>query len=145
MKQIFLSIIIGIIFLFNPTLVLSEKIAGESANITYKDTSYTNKDLFIKKLVIKKVLSKYDSLLQNQVDSFIDACVEYQLDCYLLPSITGVESFFAKFIYPQSNNPFGWGKGLIMFENWQSAIKTVAKGLKENYCLLYTSPSPRDS
>ena len=133
MRKLFLTVLIVGLFLIKPTSIVAEKIAGTSAAMTYKDMSSEKKDLFIKKLAIKNVLAKHNSVLEEQVDSFIDTCVEYQIDCYLLPSITGVESYFAKFVYPQSNNPFGWGGGLIAFNDWQSSIKTVGEGLKNNY------------
>jgi hypothetical protein len=133
MRKLFLTVLIVGLFLIKPTSVLSEKIAGTSAAMTYKDSSSEDKDLFVKKLAIKNVLAKHNSQLEEQVDTFIDTCVEYKLDCYLLPSITGVESYFAKFIYPNSNNPFGWGGGLIMFDDWKTSIKTVGEGLKKNY------------
>jgi len=50
-----------------------------------------------------------------------------------LPAISGVESTFAKFIKTGTNNPFGWGRGLIEFDGYDRAILTVGKGLRENY------------
>lgn len=90
-------------------------------------------DYYIKKAVIRRVLASYNSYLEDEVDSFINACQKYDLDCYLLPSITGVESFFGKYLVYNSHNPFGWGGGYIMFKNWNEAIDTVAYGLRKNY------------
>jgi len=87
----------------------------------------------IKKLVIKRVLSDYSSPMKDNADDFVKSCIDYNLDCYLLPSITGLESYFGRYTYPGSHNPFGWGGGYIMFNDWQSAINTVGKGLRENY------------
>jgi len=67
------------------------------------------------------------------VDSFLEACTTYNFDCYLLPSIAGVESTFGKFIAPGSNNPFGWGQGIIPFVSFHEAIMTVGKGLRKDY------------
>ena len=133
MRKLFLAILIVGVFFLSAGKTYAEKIAGDSAYISYKDITSENKDLFIKKLAIKNVLAKHDSQLENKVDTFMNACIEYELDCYLLPSITGVESSFAKFTYPNSNNPFGWGGGLIMFQDWEESIETVAEGLRKNY------------
>lgn len=116
----------------------AEYTAGSSAAIK-KDKAVANKsidkttDYYLKKVVIRNVLISYNSSLENEVDSFINACQKYNLDCYLLPSITGVESFFGKYLVYNSYNPFGWGGGYIMFKNWDQAIDTVAAGIRNNY------------
>jgi len=133
MRKLFLTVLIVGLFFLISSPVAAEKIAGVSATMAYKDMSSEERSLFIKKLAIKNVLARNNSLLEGQVDDFIDTCIEYKLDCYLLPSITGVESYFAKFIYPNSNNPFGWGGGTIMFNDWKTSIKTVGEGLRKNY------------
>ena len=117
-----------------PKPVIAEKIAGNSALLTSVSIDNTQSLAnFKQKIAIRKVLQKWQSPLVDSVDDFITACNKYNLDCYLLPSITGIESSFGKHIYPNSNNPFGWGRGLIMFEDWAEAIDTVGKGLRENY------------
>jgi len=133
MRKLFLTVLIVGLFFVNVSPANAEKVAGNSALMSYKDMPSENKELFIKKLAIRNVLAKYNSQLEGNVDSFVNTCVEYKLDCYLLPSITGVESFFAKYTYPNSNNPFGWGGGLITFDNWEASIKTVGEGLRNNY------------
>ncbi|MBI4226155.1 glucosaminidase domain-containing protein [Candidatus Roizmanbacteria bacterium] len=134
MKRIFLILVILLLSLFFPQKILAEKIADNSAvmannNLTNKNVNRLTK----KKIVISKVLTSYNSPLVNSTEYFISACVNYNLDCYLLPSIAGLESFFARFVYPNSNNPFGWGGGYIMFTSWERAIDTVGRGLRENY------------
>lgn len=112
----------------------AEKIAGHSASMTYNlSNSNKSEDLFKKKLAIKRVLKKYDSTMVEATDTFINTAVTYDLDPYLLPSIAGLESFFGRFTMPGSYNPFGWGRGLVPFENWGQAIETVGKGIRENY------------
>lgn len=116
--------------------VKADYIAGSSAAIKKSDVeakANLAQELFIKRMAIKSVLESYNSSLTPAVDSFIDSCKKYNLDCYLLPSITGVESFFGKFLIPNSNNPFGWGGGYIYFGDWNEAIDTVASGLRNNY------------
>lgn len=114
---------------------LASHVAGESALISH--VSNTNINEYLKyyraKKAIKKLLEKYDSPLLEVTDNFIYTCQKYQIDCYLLPAITGLESSFGKYIYPNSYNPFGWGGGYIMFKNWGEGIDTVGKGLRFNY------------
>lgn len=87
----------------------------------------------LKKKTIKRVLERYNSPLVNSADAFVDTCQKYGLDCYLLPSIAGLESYFGTQLMPGSHNPFGWGRGLIYFDDWRDGIDTVGKGLRENY------------
>lgn len=138
MKKILVVILFILIFMTQITGVFArDKVSGTSANIVYESNAVQTQQpaniLLIKKTVIKKILNKYNSPLAGSADAFIDACVKYNLDCYLLPSIAGLESTFGKFIYPQSHNPFGWGRGYSIFAQWEDAINTVAKGLRERY------------
>jgi len=136
MKRFFILIGILIYFLIGPRTVWAGQIAGSSASIinktSYSLTNSTN-DFYKKKKAIYNIFKKYNSPLINDVDSFMLACQKYNLDCYLLPSIAGLESTFGQAIYPSSNNPFGWGGGYIMFNNWSEGIETVAQGLRNNY------------
>lgn len=137
MTKIF-SFAIGIlIFLTAVTGVNATFVAGNSAGINYTTfetkEDKTKADLLLKKMVIKKVLEKYDSPLVGDIDAFITTCYKYNLDCYLLPSIAGIESTFGRYIYPGSYNSFGWGGGTIMFNSYADGIETVGKGLRENY------------
>src|SRR3989338_4962272 len=134
MRKLRMTLILTLIFLMMALPTHAQNVAGNSAVIARlrsKNTDTTS--VMTKKIAIARLLKKYNSPLADEVDSFISACVTYELDCYLLPSITGLESTFGKFTYPDSYNPFGWGGGLIMFENWGKGIETVGKGLRENY------------
>jgi hypothetical protein len=134
MGKIITAVTICLIFFLSCGQVYAEKIAGYSANITYNSESrQENIPLSVKKLAIKRVLNRYNSPLNEFSEQFILTCLKYKLDCYLLPSIAGVESTFGKFIYPNSHNSFGWGGGKIMFSNWSMAIDEVGKGLRLNY------------
>jgi hypothetical protein len=130
-KKIFLMIVL---FLFlNPFFVFGKE-AGESAKITYKTILQEEpKTVFYQKAAIKNILEKYHSPLIGEVDTFIKVCYQYQLDCYLLPSIAGIESTFGQYLIPSSFNPFGWGGGKIFFKNFKEAIEKVASALKNNY------------
>ncbi|OGK68448.1 hypothetical protein A2313_03810 [Candidatus Roizmanbacteria bacterium RIFOXYB2_FULL_41_10] len=96
-------------------------------------TNNYNNNILIKKVAIYRTLAKYNSPLVNEVDAFLNACMSYGINCYLLPSISGVESTFGRFLMPDSHNPFGWGGGYLYFPSWQVSFLTVAKGLRENY------------
>lgn len=131
MKRVILFIILIGLFLFRSDSVQAVRVADDSAMIlnSMEKTNLNSQ----KRIAIKNVLKKYKSPLLSEINSFISACETYEIDCYLLPSISGLESTFGQFIYPRSHNPFGWGGGYIMFDNWNEGINTVAKGLKTNY------------
>jgi len=138
-KIIYLAIYLAI--LFNNFFVFAnekDKEAGRSASISYNkitnsSTEDFNRDIFYKKYSIKKILEKYESPLVENVDDFIKTCVNYQIDCYLLPSISGVESTFGRHINPNSYNPFGWDRGYAIFKNFADGIEKVGYHLKNNY------------
>ena len=126
-----------IVLLFLAMPVFAENIAGESAGITFSfkisEKDMTDMKEYKTKRAIKSLLQKYNSPMVLEVDAFYNTCQKYKLDCYLLPSIAGLESFFGTYILPDSFNAFGWGRGLIPFKNWAEAIDSVGKGLRENY------------
>jgi len=136
MKKIIFLIAFFFLFIKNSIIFANEasKEAGQSAIISYKiKLQEKNKDFFYKKLSIKNIFDKYNSPLSSSVDSFINSCIKYDFNCYLLPAIAGLESTFGRFILPNSYNPFGWGGGYIIFKNWDEAIESVASGLYYNY------------
>ena len=115
----------------------AQAIAGSSAAVAYREinstTSISLQKIALKRKAMTEVLKRYNAPLLSEVGSFIDACTTYNLDCYLLPSISGVESTFGRFLIPGTYNPFGWGRGLLAFTNFNQTIMAVGKGLKENY------------
>ncbi len=135
------KILVALFLLFKVTTVFgSENIADTSArinsNIRPLDKDSLKSALLEsnrKRYIVAKMLEKYQSPLVKSVDAFIKTCDQHKLDCYLLPSIAGLESRFGWYTYPGSNNPFGWGGGYIMFENWDKAIEAVGEGLAKNY------------
>jgi hypothetical protein len=135
-KIIKVFLLIGSLFVF-ASHVHAADVAGSSAQMQLTAMNIKRADntakIYRTKIVMKKVLERYNSPMVSEVDSFINACQKYDLDCYLLPSIAGLESTFGQFIWPNSYNAFGWGGGYIMFDNWDQGIDTVAKGLRENY------------
>lgn len=135
-KNILICIFIGLYF-FWPPIIQAQKSAGDSADINYPLTAMSAKEdkvnYSLKKKTIYDLLEKYDSPMKDSVDDFILVCQKYNLDCYLLPAISCLESTCGKFILPNSYNPFGWGGGRIICENWGDCIERVGKGLREQY------------
>lgn len=138
MKKLITLIIISLLlFLSAVQPIKAEIIAGSSAPLTHL-SFISDKDIQTEKekqlkIVIESVLNRYNSPMASESEVFVKVCIKYQIDCYLLPSIAGLESTFGKFIWPNSYNAFGWDRGYMMFENWADGIDTVAKGLKNGY------------
>jgi hypothetical protein len=78
-------------------------------------------------------LAKYKSPLTNEAAHFVESAELYNIDWKLVPSITGVESTFGKFLIPNSYNAYGWGGGRIMFNSWKESIYHVSMKLSEKY------------
>lgn len=115
----------------------AELIAGSSAAVSYHEQNSTSissvQKIALKRKAMTEVLKRYNAPLLSEVDSFLEACAAYDLDCYLLPSISGVESTFGRFLIPGTYNPFGWGRGLIEFKSYNETIMTVGKALRVQY------------
>src|SRR5690606_36825575 len=129
---LFLLIVLGL-----PNIAHAHKEAGAEASMkpVVEQTTDLQRhmDTGLKRNVIKNVLTSYNSPLVSEVDTFLEVCTKYNIDCYLLPSIAGVESTFGKFTLSGSHNPFGWGGGLIIFDSWDDGIDTVGRALSEYY------------
>ena len=119
------------------TPLRAQSIAGSSAAVAFVEKNTTSSISLqknaLKRKAITEVLKRYNAPLVSEVDSFLEACTTYNLDCYLLPSISGVESTFGQALIQSTHNPFGWGRGIIPFKDFHEAIMTVGKGLRENY------------
>ena len=126
---------ISLLMLSFPQSSSAYKEAGSSATISAQIRSEETDldDLNIKRKVIYEILKKHNSPLINEVDAFIATCTKYKLDCYLLPSIAGLESSFGKFTHPGSHNPFGWGGGYLVYDSWADCIDAVGFGIRNNY------------
>lgn len=134
--------IIQVVFLITMFTLLAaparaDLIAGSSAAVSFHESntasSLSIQQIALKRKVITEVLKRNNSPMTASVDAFIQTCMTHELDCYLLPSIAGVESTFGQFIKPGTNNAFGWGRGLITFNSFSEGIETVGAGLRENY------------
>ena len=136
-KYIFITIIFFFLFLSVAFSVNAEIFAGASAILNHNSFIESTEIEYLRQkntqVIIENVLNKYNSPMANESKSFVKACIKYQIDCYLLPSIAGLESTFGKFIWQNSFNPFGWDRGYMMFKTWDEGINTVAKGLKNGY------------
>lgn len=139
-QQLLLQLVLCLIVItITSRPVFSQEIACQSAHLNIisnpQDTlvTYNKYNYLAVKLTIKSVLEKYNSPLADEAESFTKTCQKYDLNCFLLPAIAGLESTYGKFIPPGSNNPFGWGGGRIMFDNWSEAIDAVGYGLRKNY------------
>lgn len=132
-------VLIGILLFKVGQVLAGENIAAESAQLNKQPLAerISYKAIVVeesrKRKALASVLEKYNSPLAGEVDSFMKTCSSYKLDCYLLPAITGLESSFGVYIYPNSYNPFGWDRGYAMFANWNQAIATVGAGLRNRY------------
>lgn len=135
-------LILLVILLKIGSVSAAERVADNSASmavppgvspmnrVSYKNMAYEN---IKKKRAVERVLEKYQSPMTGSLNAFFHACEANDLDCYLLPAITGLESGFGNYILAGSYNPFGWGGGYTLFGNWDEAIWTVGNGLRENY------------
>lgn len=136
-KKILFVLVTTVLFLLSVKPAQAELVAGNSAVMHYTASSKTDHtegmEMFIKRKALKAYLEKQNAPLAAHVNTFMKACEEYNIDCYLLPAITGVESSFGVYMAPGTNNPFGWGRGLIPFNTFDDAIMTVGKGLRDNY------------
>jgi hypothetical protein len=86
--------------------------------------------------IIKQYLQRYESPLVPYSELIIQTAEKYGLDFRLLVAIAQQESNLCKKIPPESHNCWGWGihsKGTLMFDDYETAIDTVSKGLKEKY------------
>jgi hypothetical protein len=137
MKNFITTIIISLLFFLWAIPVNAEVIAGASAPLVYNSFISTNVIEELRqmkvKMAIENVLKRYGSPMSDESNSFVKTCIKYQIDCYLLPSIAGLESTFGKFIWPESHNAFGWARGYMMFDTWSEGIDTVGKGLRKGY------------
>ena len=126
-----------LLFSFPQSISAYVKEAGSSASIIHigekTAQNVDSVDINLKRNVIREVLAKYNSPLLDETDAFIETCTKYKIDCYLLPSIAGLESTFGKHTLSGSYNPFGWGGGLLIFNSWADGIDAVGAGLSQNY------------
>ena len=136
MKFKLLILITLFFFLFNKA-AWAQKQAGASATLKNSIIKFSlpKKDLRIFKL--ENFFAFYDSPFgEKEIEAFLSAADQNQLDWRLLPAITGMESTFGQFLPKNSFNPFGWGiydNKITRFKSYQEAIQTVAEGIGQKY------------
>jgi hypothetical protein len=83
---------------------------------------------------IDDYLASKGSPMAGQGAAFLEAGVEYKIDPRFIVAISGAESYFG-ITTCASFNAWGWScpSHPASFSSWEHAIKTVTKGLRENY------------
>jgi hypothetical protein len=115
-----------------PSASAVEKTSDSSAKLATISTS-KKLNYEVQKRTIKTILAKYNSDLTDQADSFLQASYKYDLDPYLLVSISGLESGFGRAMIDGTYNAYGWGSGTIYFTSWEDGIEKISAGLRNNY------------
>lgn len=86
--------------------------------------------------IVRQYLEKYNSPLGPLSELLVTVSDQYNLDFRLLTAIAQQESNLCKKAPEGSFNCWGWGihsKGRLSFPDYETAIETVAKGLREDY------------
>lgn len=94
--------------------------------------------------IIRQYLEQYDSPMVEHAEILVREADNNGLDFRLTTAIAQQESNLCKRIPPETYNCWGWGihsEGTLGFISFEEGIKTVSKGLKENYVDKgYTTP-----
>jgi hypothetical protein len=86
--------------------------------------------------ILQSYLEKYNSPLAPYADTFIQEADNNHMDWKLVAAISGVESYFGRYIPGGSYNGWGfgvYGKNVRMFTSWTDAIHTVTTALRTDY------------
>ncbi|OGK57381.1 hypothetical protein A3J15_01465 [Candidatus Roizmanbacteria bacterium RIFCSPLOWO2_02_FULL_38_10] len=100
---------------------------------TLASNNFVESDFHIQKQAIENILKKNDSILFNYAHDYLMASYAYNLDPYLLVSISGLESSFGSRMKRNTYNAYGWGGGHLAFESWPHGIFTISKSLRFKY------------
>lgn len=131
-RILILEIAFKVIISFIPETALASSLpADSSAALTTPLFSLEKPDKRVRQL--RLFLAFYKSPLEQYAADFVSLADKYGLDWKLVPSITGAESTFGKFIPYGSYNAYGWANGEYRFQNWSESIEIVTKTLKERY------------
>lgn len=85
---------------------------------------------------LKIFFRKHGSILYDYADKIVEESDKNGFDYRLLPAIAMQESTLCRAIPENSHNCWGWGiygTTVTRFDDYDEAIETVAKGIKENY------------
>lgn len=130
MKKIFVIAVLLYLFCANETYAQEKRLASASLSLP---TTEKIVDQNSRIMAVQNVFKRYNSPLVNEAGTFVKAADEFGVDWRLLPSISGLESTFGKFLMPNSYNAYGWGGGYIYFKSWEQGIKTINKAIRKNY------------
>ena len=103
------------------------------------DNSFISNEVVIqdaRPLILKDLLMSYNSPLSEYSELLVKTSDKYGFDWKILTAIALKESGACRVIPENSHNCWGWGihsEGTLMFDNYEEAIETVSKGLKQNY------------
>jgi hypothetical protein len=132
MKKIILILAILAILLIAKPAMASEKVPNASAQLLAY-SSNVDQTTEMRIMAVESIFKKYNSPLVGLGRTYVIAADKYGVDWRLLPSISGLESSFGKFLMPESHNAYGWGGGYIYFDSWEDGINTINKTLRTNY------------
>lgn len=110
----------------------SENVRSASAQLLTYNAAVDN-STEVRIMAVENIFKKYNSPLTGLGRAYVTTADKYGVDWRLLPSISGLESSFGKFLMPQSYNAYGWGGGYIYFKSWEDGIDTINKTLRANY------------
>lgn len=86
--------------------------------------------------MIRQYLARYSSPLEPYAEVLVQASDQNGLDFRILTAIAQQESNLCKKSPAGTHNCWGWGihsEGTLGFVNYETAIRTVAQGIKEDY------------
>ncbi len=107
---------------------------GKTGSPTDFLKEFQTKDIRIANL--KYFFRKYNSVLYDKADYFVQTADKYEFDYRLLPAIAMQESGLCKYIPVNSHNCWGWGiydGKVTRFDSYEDAIETISKGIKTYY------------
>lgn len=87
-------------------------------------------------VIVDNFFKKYGSPMTGLGNDIVLAADENKIPYGYLPAIAQCEGNLGKSIPDGSYNSWGWGiygNTLTKFDSWQDAVKTVSKGLREQY------------
>ena len=108
-------------------IAANPEVLGLETGVTLADSRVAN---------LKAFFRKYNSPLYNEAEIIVKVSDDYKFDYRLLPAIAMQESNLCRVIPDDSHNCWGWGiygNTVTRFDSYEEAIKTVARGIKENY------------
>ncbi|OGK20044.1 hypothetical protein A3C23_03620 [Candidatus Roizmanbacteria bacterium RIFCSPHIGHO2_02_FULL_37_13b] len=129
--------IISIIFLVALFHCTSSGISAvemiHTGSASLKSALNQSREYYIQKKAMENVLAKNNSILKLYTHDYLTASYAYNIDPYLLVSISGLESSFGKRMKENTFNAYGWGGGHLSFESWPHGIFTISRSLRFKY------------